>query len=57
MEKYVMVLWPHSQEYMDHPRFDECYLVQALDGQEHYDSAYFVPIDLYREVNNKEEQQ
>ena len=44
-----------SQEYIEHARFDECYLVQALDGQQHYASAYFVPIDLYREVNNKKE--
>ena len=55
MKKYLMVLWPFSQEYMEHPRFDECYLVQALEGQQHYASAYFVPIDLYREVNNKME--
>ena len=40
---------------MEHPRFDECYLVQAWEEQQHYDSAYFVPIDLYREVNNKME--
>jgi hypothetical protein len=33
---------------MDHPRFNECYLVQAFDGQEHFDSAYFVPEDIYQ---------
>ena len=40
---------------MKHPKFDECYLVQALEGQQQYECAYFVPIDLYREVNNKME--
>ena len=37
---------------MEHPRVNECYLLRALDGQEYFDSAYFVPIDLYREINN-----
>ncbi len=50
MERYVLVKWPFSQEFMEHPRFDECYLVQALPGQEDFYSAYFIPIDLFREV-------
>ena len=45
-----MVLWPYSQIFMDHPRFEECYLVQALSYQEHFDSAYFVPEDIYAEL-------
>ena len=52
MEKYILVYWPFSQEYMEHARFDDCYLLQALDGQEHFDSAYFIPIDLYWEVKD-----
>jgi hypothetical protein len=52
MEKYILVYWPYSQEYIEHPRFNERYLLQALEGQEHFDSAYFVPIDLHREVND-----
>lgn len=48
--RYIMVLWPYSQVVMDHPRFHECYLVQALEGQLHYDCAYFVPEDIYAEV-------
>jgi hypothetical protein len=56
MEKYVLVKWANSQVYMDHPRFDECYLLVALDNQEHFDSAYFVPIDIYREVDMKLEE-
>lgn len=48
--KYIMVLWPYSQILMEHPRFKKCYLVQASDNQEHFDSAYFVPEDIYAEV-------
>jgi len=33
MEKYISVYWPFSQEYMEHPRFNECYLLQAMEGQ------------------------
>lgn len=53
MNKYIMVTWPQSQDFMEHERFNECYLVQALEGQEHFDSAYFVPIDLWREVGEQ----
>jgi hypothetical protein len=48
--KYIMVMWPFLQIFMEHPRFDECYLVQALGDQEHFDSAYFIPEDLYAEL-------
>ena len=48
--RYIMVLWPYSQLFMDHPRFNECYLVQAFENQVYYDSAYFVPEDVYGEL-------
>jgi len=48
--RYIMVLWPYSQLFMKHPRFNECYLVQASSEQQHYDSAYFVPEDIYAEL-------
>lgn len=51
--KYIMVLWPYSQLFMDHPRFDECYLVQAIRNQQHFDSAYFVPEDIYAELHEE----
>jgi hypothetical protein len=41
--KYILVQWPFSQKFMEHSNFNKCYLVQALDDQEHFDSAYFVP--------------
>lgn len=49
-QKYVLVLWPYSQLVMEHPRFNECYLLQAFEQQQHYDCAYFVPEDIYDEV-------
>jgi hypothetical protein len=51
--RYIMVLWPESQQFMEHPRFNECYLVQALEGQEYFDSAYFIPEDIYLESNEE----
>ena len=48
---YELVLWPESQQFMEHPKFREsCYLCQAFDDQEHHDSAYFIPLWLYKEV-------
>lgn len=49
-QKYILVQWPQSQLFMEHPRFDECYLVQPLEHQPQYSSAYFIPEDLYEEL-------
>lgn len=49
-KKYIMVLWPYSQIFMEHPRFKECYLVQSLEGQEHLNSVYFISEDIYGEI-------
>jgi len=27
-------------------------LLQAMEGQQHFDSTYFVPLDLFKEVNS-----
>lgn len=48
--KYILVLWPYSQLFMEHSRFDECYLMQPIRNQKFYDSAYFVPEDLFTVV-------
>jgi hypothetical protein len=53
LKKYILVQWPYSQIFMDHPRFNECYLLQASDNQQHYDAAYFIPEDLYEELKSK----
>ena len=50
MKKYIIVTWPKSQQFMEHTRFNECYLVQAIEGQEALAAAYFVPEDLYNEI-------
>lgn len=47
MKKYIIVIWLNSQEFMEHERFNECYLVQAIEGQEEFPAAYSVPGDLY----------
>lgn len=54
-KKYVLVLWPQSQEFMEHPRFIECYVLKALDDEDVVDLAYFVPEDLFEEVTAEED--
>lgn len=52
-ERYIKVIWPEIQDYMDHPRYKECYIVQSLDS-DIIMSEYMIPEDLYFEViNNK----
>jgi hypothetical protein len=45
IEKYILILWPEVQEYMEEEWFNkEAVLYQAIrDEQEHLDSAYFIP--------------
>tara|TARA_Y100001938_G_C7851951_1_gene311250 strand:- start:62 stop:433 length:372 start_codon:yes stop_codon:yes gene_type:complete len=45
IEKYILILWPEVQEYMEEEWFNkEAILYQAIrDEQEHLDSAYFIP--------------
>lgn len=52
MNKYVLVEWPEIQDYMDHPRYNECYIVTPIIG-ENYISTYVVPEDLYEEIQYK----
>ncbi len=49
--EYVLVVWPFVQELMEYPWFrTECYLLQALEGQKHLDSSYFVPKKRIQEL-------
>lgn len=48
-EKYCLVWWPDIQEFMDHPRYPECYLCTRVTGED-TDSVYAVPESLYNEV-------
>ena len=44
MDKYILILWSESQDYMEYSWFrKEAILYQASDEQEHLDSAYFIP--------------
>jgi len=50
-DAYILVLWPESQTLMEYDWFrEECYLLQALSEQEHLDSAYFVPVQRLKEI-------
>lgn len=51
MKKHTIVTWPESQALMDHPRFEECQLINDETGIELYGgSAYFVPNDIVEEL-------
>jgi hypothetical protein len=51
-KRYVVVCWPDSQDFMEHERYHECHLINDEDGLEEFgSSAYFVPEDLYCEIN------
>lgn len=49
-QRYILVTWPESQQFMDHERFNECLFVQDIDGHtEVGSSAYMIPEDIYFE--------
>lgn len=52
MEKYLLIGWPEIQEYMLHPRWEECVFCCEIEGHPCPDSTYAVPESLYNEVNN-----
>lgn len=45
--KYELVTFPEIQQFMTHPRWDECIFV---NDEKLPDSSYMVPEDLYNEV-------
>lgn len=48
---YELVLWPESQQFMEHPKFrEECHLCNDGDMDNIGNSAYFIPIWLYKEI-------
>lgn len=49
-EKYILVTWPEIQDFMVHPRYDECYQGYGAREEENNFSTYFVPESLYEEV-------
>lgn len=53
MDKYVLVQWPESQQLMEHERFNECLLIQDIEGHSEVGgSAYMCPEDLYDSLFN-----
>lgn len=48
--KYIIVNFPESQAIINHPRFNECYLINSKKS-----GTYAVPEDLYEEVCVKKE--
>jgi hypothetical protein len=49
MEKYILILWPEVQDYMEEKWFNkEAILYQATDEQEYLDSAYFIPENRFK---------
>lgn len=54
MTKYILETWPEIQQYMYHPRWNECIFCIEIDGHPCPDSAYMIPESLYNEINNNE---
>ena len=54
MDKYILVPWPESQDYMEYSWFrKEAILYQAMDEQEYLDSAYFIPEHRLEEIGDQ----
>lgn len=52
-KKYILVDFPDSKTIINHPRFNECHLINSDDNSE--SGTYAVPEDLYEEVYGKKE--
>jgi len=50
LEKYIMVGWPEIQDFMEHPRFEECIFCCTTEGHPCPDNTYMVPEFLFKEV-------
>ena len=48
MEKYILVHWPESQDYME-----EEGVIPVMNDKELNNSNYLVPVKLYREFRTK----
>lgn len=48
-DKYIIVKWPEIQDFMEHPRYTECFSAYSLNDDD-MDSYWFVPEDLYYEI-------
>lgn len=51
MTKYILVEWPNTQYFMEHPRYSECYHCDGVDfNNRETCGALMVPEDLYEEI-------
>jgi hypothetical protein len=50
VKKYILVGWPDIQDFMMHPRWNECIFCDSIPGHEVGDSTYAVPEDLFNEM-------
>lgn len=48
--KYILVGWPDIQDFMEHPRWNECIFCDSIPGHEVGVSTYAVPEDLFNEM-------
>ncbi len=52
-KKYTIVHWPDNLKLNDHPRFEECLLIDDENGVELFgEHAYYVPTDLADELQS-----
>lgn len=51
-KKYILVSWPEIQEFMEHPRWNECVFCIQIEHHPCESSTYAIPEDLYNEVYN-----
>lgn len=52
-KKYILVDFPDSKTIINHPRFNECHIINSDNNSE--SGTYAVPEDLYEEVYGKRE--
>lgn len=52
VKRYILVGWPNIQDFMIHPRWNECVFCNSIPGHEVGDVTYAIPEDLYNEVYN-----
>lgn len=53
MKKYVLVSFPEIQDFMEHPRWNECIFCMDIEGHPCEDSTYAVPEDLYYQATRE----
>lgn len=50
MKTYYLINWPEIQQFMEHPRWNECVFCENISDHYCADITYAVPVDLYHEL-------